>query len=64
MERTFPATDLAVTLRSLTNTLPGARLTRNDVGNPAILDSGGHFVGWIDLVDPKQSVLNLEDLEA
>lgn len=41
--------DLRVACDLVANRFPGADLVKNQVGNLSILDTGGLYIGWIDL---------------
>jgi hypothetical protein len=48
---------LQAQLRDLAQTHPGAGVVRNDVGNLAVLDADGTYIGWIDTLTGEVEIL-------
>lgn len=62
------AEEFLAAARAVYERTPGARLTKNQVGNLAIIDAGGEYVGYVDVGStvgeheiPGQGAVYLED---
>lgn len=57
MIREVPVTKLITALNRLHRTMPGCTLVKNSVGNLAVLDPRGEYIGFVDLGDGTITIL-------